>query len=85
VSSANRTGRPPAATAVEARAMFPPTVPVLDSPEPAGAARAATTTLRLHPDGRIELQREGAQDRHHGGPGPYLTHVRTDYLPRQAD
>ncbi|MFB7909474.1 hypothetical protein ACFC1T_23850 [Kitasatospora sp. NPDC056076] len=86
VSSANRTGHPPAATAAGARAMFPAAVPVLgplsldDHDGPAGG-RAATTTLRLHPDGRLDLHRPGAQDRPYPGPEAYLAHVRTAFLP----
>ncbi|MFF2076826.1 Sua5/YciO/YrdC/YwlC family protein [Kitasatospora sp. NPDC058162] len=83
VSSANRTGHPPAATAAEARAMFPAAVPVLGTagPDTAVGGRAATTTLRLHPDGRLDLHRPGAQDRPHPGRGAYLAHVRTAFLP----
>ncbi|MEU0054112.1 hypothetical protein [Streptomyces sp. NPDC006309] len=69
VSSADRTGQPPAATTDEALDMFPAGVPVLATPEPdgphtaaAGTARRATTTVRLHPGGRLELHRPGAQD-----------------------
>ncbi|MGW2400193.1 Sua5/YciO/YrdC/YwlC family protein [Kitasatospora sp. NPDC001664] len=79
VSSANRTGRPPAATAAEALAMFPPEVPVLASAAPP-SDRAATTTLRLHADGRLELHRHGAQDRPFASPAAYLAHVRSAYL-----
>ncbi|MGW8066942.1 hypothetical protein ACVV2G_32895 [Streptomyces ziwulingensis] len=83
VSSANRTGRPPAATTADALAMFPATVAVLAVPEagnppPAAEAtkRQATTTIRLHSDGRLELHRHGAQDRHHSDPDEYLRHLR---------
>ncbi|MER5637009.1 Sua5/YciO/YrdC/YwlC family protein [Kitasatospora sp. NPDC002227] len=76
VSSANRTGHPPAATTAEARAMFPPTVPVLPHQAETGP-RAATTTLRLHPDGRLELHRPGAQDQ--PDPDRYLDRVRAAY------
>ncbi|MFF2380553.1 hypothetical protein [Streptomyces sp. NPDC058108] len=84
VSSANRTGLPPAPTAARARAVFPGHVPVLDPaalpgtvPDPPGSPpRAATTTLRLHPDGRTELHRPGAQDAAHPGPAAYLRHLR---------
>lgn len=82
VSSANRTGEAPVATAAEARAMFGPDVPVLDDPGPdvpgpdvpssdvpssdasgfGAGPRSATTTLRLHPDGSLDLYRPGAQD-----------------------
>ncbi|MFJ4184583.1 hypothetical protein [Kitasatospora sp. NPDC089509] len=81
VSSANRTGRPPAATAAEAVARFPAAVPVLGTTsEPDSPPRAATTTLRLHPDGRIDLHRPGAQDRPYQDPNGYLEHVRAAYL-----
>ncbi|MCX4579584.1 hypothetical protein OHB41_41670 [Streptomyces sp. NBC_01571] len=84
VSSANRTGRPPAPTAAQARAMFPEDVPVLDpaalpgtTPDaPGSPPRAATTTLRLHPDGHLELHRSGAQDAMHPDPTAYLHHLR---------
>ncbi|MFI5828714.1 hypothetical protein ACIA6C_15945 [Streptomyces sp. NPDC051578] len=83
VSSANRTGRPPAATATEAAAMFPPTVAVLGSTsltgadrDPRGPSRAATTTLRLHPDGRLDLHRHGAQDRPYPNADQYLDRLR---------
>lgn len=86
VSSANRTGHPPAATASAARAMFPDDVPVLDpaslpgtEEEPTGTPRAATTTVRLHPDGSLGLHRGGAQDRTYAGAGTYLDHLRTAY------
>lgn len=88
VSSANRTGHAPAATASAARAMFPDDVPVLDpaslpgtAEDPSGAPRAATTTVRLHPDGSIDLHRSGAQDRTYAGGGTYLEHLRTAYGP----
>ncbi|HWU06447.1 MAG TPA: hypothetical protein VN520_08710 [Streptomyces sp.] len=87
VSSANRTGHPPAATTADALAMFPATVPVLSVPEQgqgqgdpdtvtAGTERQATTTVRLHLDGRLELHRHGAQDRGHADPGDYLRHLQ---------
>ncbi|WP_320781175.1 hypothetical protein [Streptomyces sp. CRN 30] len=88
VSSANRTGRPPAATTADALEMFPDTVPVLALPEqepdepyaaPAGTERRATTTVRLHPDGRFELHRHGAQDQHHADPDGYLRQLRARY------
>ncbi|MFI6156034.1 hypothetical protein ACIBCA_25500 [Kitasatospora sp. NPDC051170] len=84
VSSANRTGRAPAATAAEAEALG---VPVLGPGSLPGtgvggaAARAATTTLRLHPDGRLDLHRAGAQDRAYGGGAGYLEHLRAVYGP----
>ncbi|MEV6979440.1 Sua5/YciO/YrdC/YwlC family protein [Kitasatospora sp. NPDC093806] len=89
VSSANRTGHPPAATVDDALAMFPPAVPVLalpaattdstDSTDTALPPRAATTTLRLHPDGRLDLHRHGAQDRPYPDADRYLEHVHATY------
>lgn len=84
VSSANRTSQPPARTAAQARAMFPDDVPVLDpaglpgsTPDaPGSPPRAATTTVRLHPDGRMELHRSGAQDGAHPDPNAYLHHLQ---------
>ncbi|MFE2550224.1 Sua5/YciO/YrdC/YwlC family protein [Streptomyces sp. NPDC059355] len=84
VSSANRTGCPPAAGTAEALAMFPATVAVLRSPhaldDPAvGSPRRATTTVAMHPDGRLTLHRHGAQDRAHPHPDDYLDHLRAHY------
>ncbi|GAA2143186.1 hypothetical protein GCM10009760_29200 [Kitasatospora kazusensis] len=83
VSSANRTGHAPAATAAEATAMFDATVPVLGCAslpgadrDPAEPPRSATTTLRLHPDGRLDLHRRGAQDRGHPNADRYLARLR---------
>ncbi|MFJ4091526.1 hypothetical protein ACIPYS_08075 [Kitasatospora sp. NPDC089913] len=80
VSSANRTGHDPAPGPAEALAMFPPDVPVLGSPGLAGRPddrrRAATTTVRLHPDGRLGLHRHGAQDRGFADPEQYLARLR---------
>jgi len=82
VSSANRTGHAPAATAAQALAMFGPGVPVaaaemLRCPE---TAHAATTMLRIAPDGDLAHIRRGAQDRAHGAdPADYLAHLRTTY------
>ncbi|GAA4992394.1 hypothetical protein GCM10023205_76130 [Yinghuangia aomiensis] len=91
VSSANRTGHPPAATTAEALAMFPDTVPVvsLDAAEdPDGRhdprGRQATTTVRLHPDGRMEVHRQGAQDRAFTSPAEYLRRLRTQYSPTEG-
>ncbi|WP_030397968.1 Sua5/YciO/YrdC/YwlC family protein [Kitasatospora purpeofusca] len=79
VSSANRTGHDPAPGPDEALAMFPPEVPVLRSPVadgdhdgPGSVRRAATTTVRLYPDGRLALHRHGAQDRAFADPEQYL-------------
>ncbi|KJY25954.1 hypothetical protein [Streptomyces sp. NRRL S-495] len=86
VSSANRTGHDPAPGSAEALAMFPPGVPVLRSPvpdddpdDPDGPRRAATTTVRLHPDGRLDLHRHGAQDRAFADPGQYLARLRSHW------
>ncbi|MEU0126648.1 hypothetical protein [Streptomyces sp. NPDC006289] len=92
VSSANSTGRPPAPNAARARAMFPGHVPVLDAASlpgfvpdaPGSAPRAATTTIRLHPDGHLEMHRSGAQDSAHHGPTAYLDHLRTVHGPGPA-
>ncbi|MET9610174.1 hypothetical protein ABZZ17_34730 [Streptomyces sp. NPDC006512] len=89
VSSANRTGRPPVSSAAGARAVFPGHVTVLDpatlpgtTPDAADAPpRSATTTVRLHPDGRMELHRSGAQDQVYAGPGTYLDHLRAACRP----
>ncbi len=77
VSSANRTGHPPAASPAEARAMFPPEVHVLDATDGLPATgRAATTTLRVTRGHTVTHTRPGAQDRAYGGPDAYLTHLR---------
>ncbi|WP_305785570.1 Sua5/YciO/YrdC/YwlC family protein [Symbioplanes lichenis] len=62
VSSANRTGHAPVASAAAARAMFGDEVPVAAGEDPEPGVRSATTTVRLHPDGRLEVHRPGAQD-----------------------
>ncbi|MFE7546411.1 Sua5/YciO/YrdC/YwlC family protein [Streptomyces gardneri] len=84
VSSANLTGRPPAADTGEALAMFPPAVPVLHLSDPerprmrsGSQERQATTTVRVMPDGQLHLHRHGAQDRAHGRSDDYLRHLRT--------
>ncbi|MFJ8988837.1 Sua5/YciO/YrdC/YwlC family protein [Streptomyces sp. NPDC102279] len=84
VSSANRTGRQPAATTADALAMFPATVPVLQLPHrpetgTATAARQATTTVALHPDGRLTLHRHGAQDRSYDHSDDYLHQLGAQY------
>lgn len=85
VSSANRTGRAPAAGTADALAMFPAAVPVLAVPpsgptagaeQSASGPRMATTTVRMHPDGRLELHRHGAQDRDFADAEGYLEHLR---------
>ncbi|GAA1234640.1 hypothetical protein GCM10009665_26070 [Kitasatospora nipponensis] len=80
VSSANRTGRPPAATAPQATAMFGPDVPVTDADalRRRDTPHAATTMLRIAPDGDLTHVRAGAQDRAHGSdPARYLALLRT--------
>ncbi|WP_405020624.1 hypothetical protein OHV05_30965 [Kitasatospora sp. NBC_00070] len=80
VSSANRTGQAPAATAAQATAMFGPDVPVTDGDglRDLDAPHAATTMLRIAPDGALSHVRPGAQDRAHGAdPGRYLDRLRT--------
>lgn len=78
VSSANPTGFPPAPSPAAAVALFPPGTAVLDvaPAAPDTGPRAATTTLRLHPDGRLDLHREGAQDAGFPDRGAYLDHLR---------
>ncbi|MGW6817511.1 Sua5/YciO/YrdC/YwlC family protein [Streptomyces sp. NPDC055005] len=73
VSSANLTGRPPAASAEAARGMFPHT-PVLDGGT--SADRRATTTLRLSREGTLSLHRHGAQDRPYPTAQAYLDALR---------
>ncbi|MEV4612705.1 hypothetical protein AB0K43_08890 [Kitasatospora sp. NPDC049258] len=80
VSSANRTGRPPAATAAGAAAMFGERAPVLDGDalREHGRPHAATTMLRIAADGRPALVRRGAQDAAHGpDPAHYLRWLGT--------
>jgi tRNA A37 threonylcarbamoyladenosine synthetase subunit TsaC/SUA5/YrdC len=80
VSSANRTGQPPAATADQAAAMFGPHTPVTDADHlhDATTPHAATTTLRIAPDGALTHIRRGAQDQAHGpDPTHYLERLRT--------
>ncbi|MEW2041286.1 Sua5/YciO/YrdC/YwlC family protein, partial [Streptomyces sp. NPDC005534] len=89
VSSANLTGRPPAATTADALAMFPATVPVLQLPHhpetgTVEAARQATTTVALHPDGRLTLHRHGAQDRPYDHSDDYLHQLRAQYARNPA-
>lgn len=94
VSSANRTGHPPAATAADAITMFPANTAVLGSASLTRAEhtatdrrtdappRGATTTLRLHPDGRIGLHRNGAQSWTYPSSDHYLGSIRTVYAAR---
>lgn len=73
VSSANRTGHPPAASAEAALGMFPET-PVLDGGT--GDGRGATTTLRLDREGTLSLHRHGAQDHPYPTAEAYLATLR---------
>lgn len=63
-SSANRTGRPPVATAAEARDVFGDEAVVVDgdSLRAAGGTHGATTIVRMTPDGALDLYRTGAHD-----------------------
>jgi tRNA A37 threonylcarbamoyladenosine synthetase subunit TsaC/SUA5/YrdC len=63
-SSANRTGRPPVASAAEAAAEFGDAAVVVDgdAQRDAAATRGATTILRMAPDGALGLHRTGAHD-----------------------
>jgi L-threonylcarbamoyladenylate synthase len=63
-SSANRTGRPPVASAAEATAVFGEDAVVVDGDarRDAAATRGATTIVRIEPDGALALHRAGAHD-----------------------
>lgn len=77
-SVCNRTGQAPAATAALAVAMFGPGIPVTDADHlrAIDAPHAATTMLRIAPDGALTHIRNGAQDRAHGtDPALYLKHL----------
>ncbi|MCZ4122721.1 hypothetical protein [Streptomyces sp. H39-S7] len=78
VSSANRTGQPPAPTAARAAAMFGPDIPVTDADHLRDnhIPHAATTMLRITPDGALHHIRHGAQDHAHGpDPRSYVDHL----------
>ncbi|MEU3464345.1 Sua5/YciO/YrdC/YwlC family protein [Streptomyces sp. NPDC006733] len=78
VSSANRTGQPPAPTAARAAAMFGPDIPVTDADHlrDPRVPHAATTMLRITPDGALHHIRHGAQDHAHGpDPRSYVDHL----------
>jgi L-threonylcarbamoyladenylate synthase len=68
LSSANRTGHPPAATAAEAAAIFGMHVPVVDGDtlRDLNHPHSSTTMLRIAPDGNLTLVRHGAQDAANG-------------------
>ncbi|MHA6757444.1 hypothetical protein [Streptacidiphilus sp. PAMC 29251] len=72
VSSANRTGQPPVASAAAAATMFGPAVPVLDGDalRDIDAPHAATTMLRIAPDATLTHIRRGAQDQATGRTPP---------------
>lgn len=79
VSSANRTGQPPADTAARATAMFGSGIPVVDGDalRSPGAPHAATTMLRIGSGGDLAHVRRGAQDQAHGPePEVYLARLR---------
>ncbi|MEV6019201.1 MULTISPECIES: hypothetical protein [unclassified Streptomyces] len=79
VSSANRTGQAPTATAVQASTMFGPDIHITDADalRDIGTPHHATTMLRIAPDGTLTHVRHGAQDRAHGpDPAQYLEHLR---------
>ena len=83
VSSANRTGQAPAATASAAAAMFGPGIPVADadSLRESDTPHTATTMLRIAPSGALTHVRRGAQDQAHGAdPDLYLERLRTTEL-----
>ncbi|MCG8920685.1 hypothetical protein L6E12_33485 [Actinokineospora sp. PR83] len=80
VSSANRTGHPPVASAAQARETFADHVHVLDLDDGRPTEdRRATTTLELRPDRTLTHIRHGAQDHAHGGPDAYLAHLAKKY------
>jgi tRNA A37 threonylcarbamoyladenosine synthetase subunit TsaC/SUA5/YrdC len=76
-SSANRTGQPPAGSAVEAVAVFGDQTVVVDGDalREGAETRGATTILRIWPDGTLALHRSGAHD---------AGLSAQDYLPRLA-
>jgi heat shock protein HslJ/tRNA A37 threonylcarbamoyladenosine synthetase subunit TsaC/SUA5/YrdC len=63
-SSANRTGRAPAASATEARAQFPAGTVILDADDRRTPVTAygASTIIRVDASGRLALHRSGIQD-----------------------
>jgi L-threonylcarbamoyladenylate synthase len=63
-SSANRTGEAPAACAADAARMLGTDVPVIDGDalRDPRRAHAASTMVRVTPDGTVRLHRRGAQD-----------------------
>ncbi|MGH7883532.1 MAG: hypothetical protein ACREN8_11640 [Candidatus Dormibacteraceae bacterium] len=80
VSSANRTGHPPAATAAQATAIFGIHAPVVDADALRDLSQhhSSTTMLRIAPDGNLTLVRRGAQDAANGpDPAAYLKRLCT--------
>jgi L-threonylcarbamoyladenylate synthase len=80
VSSANRTGHSPAATAAQAAAMFGIHIPVVDADtlRDLDHPHVATTMLRIASDGNLTLARHGAQDTANGpDPAAYLKRLST--------
>jgi L-threonylcarbamoyladenylate synthase len=86
LSSANRTGHPPAATAAEAAAMFPSHVPVVDGDALRDPDRrhASTTMLRMTSTGDLILTRRGIQDTTHSDPAAYVAHCMNRYAGKAA-
>lgn len=81
LSSANRTGHPPAATAAQAATIFGMHVPVVDGDALRDLHRphSSTTMLRIAPDGDLTLVRHGAQDAANGPDlAAYLKRLRTE-------
>lgn len=79
VSSANRTGHSPVATAAAATAMFGPGIPVVDGDALRDFNRphGATTMLRIARGGELTLVRHGIQDTGYGrDPAAYLERLR---------
>jgi tRNA A37 threonylcarbamoyladenosine synthetase subunit TsaC/SUA5/YrdC len=77
-SSANRTGQSPAASAAEAVAMVGTAAPVVnaDAFRDLGRAHAASSMVRVAPDGELCLYRRGANDAASGlDPEAYLRHL----------
>jgi tRNA A37 threonylcarbamoyladenosine synthetase subunit TsaC/SUA5/YrdC len=78
VSSANPTGCIPAASPAEAKDSLSD-IAILDVPTQPTGPRAATTTLRVGGDGKIELHRAGAQDRGFPNGKAYLVWLAERY------
>lgn len=80
LSSANRTGQPPVATAAVAAATFGPDVPVVDGDalRDRTGPYGSTTMVRIGSGGELTVARRGVQDAAHGpDPDTYLRWLRT--------